>query len=113
MRNRLITINIFVLIIGMAMATMWWRTSNELAQLRSEVSRGQDRDIEKAAFGLEARRQGLPVEKLHRQFIAITMWFSDRRCVELRPRWGIAGGHAIYCFDTNKDALVSHEQVGE
>jgi hypothetical protein len=92
---------------------MWWRTSRDLTRLQFEVSYPFDASFEQAAYIEAARFEARPVEKMRAYFIPITMTFNSEKCVELRPRKGVYGGHSIFCFDIKSGRLLRKEQVGQ
>ena len=94
-------------------AGMWWRSSSELDRLRFEVSYPFDAPYEQAAYREAARFEAQPVEKMRQYFRPITMTYNQKKCVELRPRKGVYGGHTIYCFDIKTARLIKVEQVGQ
>ena len=91
---------------------LWWKASNDLARLRFEVSYPFDARYEAAAYEEAARFEAQPIEKVKAYFFPLTMTYNNEKCVELRPRKSVYGGHAIYCFDRRSGRLLRTERVG-
>ena len=72
-----------------------------------------DARFEEAAYQEAARFEKQPIEKIRALSHPITITYSREKCVELRPRAGVAGGHMIYCFDSQSGHLLRTEQVGQ
>jgi len=92
-------------------AWLWWRADTDLAHLRHEVSRPFDRAFEEAAYRDAARYENQPIEKMREYFRPLTMTYLDKKCVELRPRWHVYGGHTIYCYNLDRRELIHKETV--
>ena len=100
-----------ILIIALGISTVvsgWllWVTSTDLERLRQEVRYPFDAPFENAAYEEAARHEAQPIAKMRQYFIPITMTYPDKKCVELRPRWNVYGGHTIYCFDPKVPKLL-------
>lgn len=103
-----------VLVITTAIFGLQWRTSeSRLSKLQSEVSRAEDAPFEKLAIQLKARSEHASIEKIANFYRPVTIRFPDRRCVELRPRWGVAGGTEVYCFEPASKRLIESHTIGE
>jgi hypothetical protein len=81
--------------------------------MASEVHRADDAPFEQQAISREAQFEHVPTEKIADLNIPVTIHFFDRTCVELRPKWGVAGGTDVYCFDLRTQRLIEHQSIGQ
>ncbi len=92
---------------------LWWRSEDRLHKLQSEMSKPSDAAYEQLALETKAKYEYVFVEHLRSLSTPVTIHFPDHRCVELRPRWGVAGGTAVYCFTNASKRLIVHHDIGE
>lgn len=108
---------LFVCVILMITAVffgMKWRDSeSRLSKVESEISRMDDAIFEGLAVLLKARSEHTSIEKIASLNRPVTIRFPNRRCVELRPRWGVVGGTEVYCFETTSKRLLERHSIGE
>jgi hypothetical protein len=102
-----------LLSLAIAFGLMWKTADNRLRRLVSEVNRAEDAPFEQAAISLKAQSEHVPTQKVAQLNLPVTVHFSDRRCVELRPKWGVVGGSDIYCFDAQSRRVVEHQNLAE
>ncbi|WP_152542775.1 hypothetical protein [Sphingobium sp. Ant17] len=98
-------------IAAITFAWLWWHAAADLAHLEREVSNPFDQAFETAAYREAARYENQPIEKMKSYFRPLTMTYRDKKCVELRPRWHVYGGHTIYCYSLDNGALVHKEII--
>ena len=106
---------ICVALLGLAitLGVRWRNADRRLERLRSETNLPQDAPFEHAAIVLKAKADHVPAQKIVDLSLPVTVHLADRRCVELRPKWGVAGGIETYCFDVRTRRLIEHQQLGE
>lgn len=92
---------------------MWRASERRFGRFASEVHRAEDIPFEQRAISLKAQFEHVPAEKFTDLVLPVTIRFPDRRCVELRPRWGVVGGTDVYCFDLSSHRLIEKHTVGE
>jgi hypothetical protein len=91
----------------------WYKAEQRLHRLISEVHRPDGIPFEQLALKATAQSEGVTVEHVESLLFPLTINFPDRRCVELRPKWGVAGGRRVYCFSNDTKRLIAHYQIGE
>jgi hypothetical protein len=93
---------------------LWQNAQQRLDKLKRELHRPDGVPFEQLAFQTKARDENASLATVERLATAISMRFPDRHCVELRLRWGVAGGSTIYCFfQPSTRRLVQQVQIGE
>jgi hypothetical protein len=107
------TICAILLTVCLILAGLWLNTANKLRTLQQEVRYPHDAPLERRAYQIKAKAEQATVSEIERLLFPVTVSFSDRNCVELRPRWGVAGGTSITCFSNETGRLLSHASIGE
>lgn len=91
----------------------WKDSESRLSEVESEISRTGDAIFEGLAIQLKARSEHTSIEKIANLNRPVTIRFPNRRCVELRPRWGVVGGTEVYCFEATSKRLLERHSIGE
>lgn len=102
-----------LLIVSVVLALMWCASDRRLERMSTEVHRPQDVPFEQKAISLNAQFEHVPTSEFAELVLPLTIHLPGRRCVKLRPQWGVAGATNIYCVDAQNLRLLEHQSVGE
>jgi len=103
-----------VLLAGcLTLTGLWLNAESCLRRLQKQVHYPLDAPLERLAYQVKARSERSSISEIEHLLFPVTVSFPDRRCVELRPRWGVVGGTSISCFSNKTGKLLTHYNIGQ